>query len=182
MISRLKLPAGAAANSLRSSLRANILEHIFIGELGRTLWCAGATDFEILRSEIDAKGHDLVVECGGVVRHIQLKSSHRGSSVRTVTINTALLSKPSGCVIWLEFDATMTLGPYRWFGAAPGLPLPALGDRIARHTRGRRDQQGVLGRLPRPGHRVLRITQFRTFQGIDQLVEAMFKSHAQAAT
>ena len=163
-----------ASHSRQSSLRARILEHIFIGELGRALWCAGIRDFEVLRSEVDASGHDLVIECSGIMRHVQLKSSFAHSNTRSVDISLKLANKPSGCVIWLEFDEqSLRLGPYRWFGAEPRQPLPALGDKISRHTRGRTtgaDPQRPL----RPAHRVLRKAQFRTFDSIEPLVEAMF--------
>jgi hypothetical protein len=162
------------SHSRQSSLRARILEHIFIGELGQALWCAGIRDFEILRSEVDASGHDLVIECNGIMRHVQLKSSFAHSSTRSVDISLKLAKKPSGCVIWLEFDEqTLKLGPYRWFGAAPHQPLPSLGDKISRHTRGHTKGPNPQ-RLRRPEHRVVGKAQFRTFDRIEPLVEAMF--------
>jgi hypothetical protein len=166
---------GDASNSLQSSLRASILDHIFIGELGRALWCAGVKDFEILRGEVDAKGHDLVIECNGIVRHIQLKSTYRGSRVDEVTISLDLQRKRCGCVVWLEFDATnMTLGPYLWLGGAPGDPLPDLGDKVAQHSRARRTVEGARLRSPRPNHRVVKKTRFTRFADVDGLVAVMF--------
>jgi hypothetical protein len=163
------------ANSLQSSLRASILEHIFIGEVGRALWCAGVKDFEILRGEVDAKGHDLVIECCGIVRHIQLKSTYHGSKVDEVTVSLDLQRKRSGCVVWLEFDAiSMTLGPYHWLGGAPGEGLPRLGDKVAQHTRARRTVDGVRVRSPRLNHRVVKKTKFTRFADIAGLVRAMF--------
>lgn len=162
------------SNSLHSSLRASILEHIFIGELGRALWCAGVRNFEVLRSEVDAYGHDLVVECSGIVRHIQLKSSHEGSHVAEVTLSLDLQQKNCGCVIWLEFDERMKIVSYRWFGGIPGEPLPSLGDKIATHTRGRKIAEGGPIRSPRPNHRVVKKSRFTRFEQIDQLLCAMF--------
>jgi hypothetical protein len=164
-----------ASNSLQSSLRASILEHIFIGELGRALWCAGVKDFEILRSEVDANGHDLVIECQDVVRHIQLKSTYHGSSVDEVTISLDLQRKRCGCVVWLEFDSQrMTLGPYLWFGGNPGDPLPSLGDKVAQHTRARRTIEGAAVRSLRPNHRVVKKSKFTRFADIDGLLRVMF--------
>jgi hypothetical protein len=38
-----------------------------------------------------------------------------------------LASKPSGCVIFLRFDQhSLDLGPFAFFGEAPGEPLPDL--------------------------------------------------------
>ena len=36
------------AHSVHSSAREKVLEHIFIGALLRTLWCAGAHNIEVL--------------------------------------------------------------------------------------------------------------------------------------
>lgn len=132
------------------------------------------TNFEILRSEVDANGHDLVIECNGCVRHIQLKSTYRGSTVDQVTASLDLARRPCGCVVWLEFDSDMKLGPYLWFGAGPGHPLPPLGDKVAHHTRGRRTEQGTVSRSPRPNHRVLRKNKLSKFDRIEDLVQAMF--------
>ncbi|HEX3673682.1 MAG TPA: hypothetical protein VHU87_05365 [Rhizomicrobium sp.] len=58
----------------KSSLREKIVEHVFIGEALRMLWRKKIFDAEILRSEFDAFGYDLVLERGDTTRHVQLKS------------------------------------------------------------------------------------------------------------
>jgi hypothetical protein len=110
-----------------SSLREKVIEHLFVGELLRLLWRRGNRDFEVLRAEVDRSGYDIAVECCGVFRHIQLKSSHRGAVTQSVNVHVNLSAKPSGCVIWVMFDAqTLTLGPFLWLGGAPGEQLPDL--------------------------------------------------------
>ena len=89
---------------LHSVAREKVLEHLFVGELLQSLWRNGVYDTEVLRAEVDAGGYDLVLESRGVLRHVQLKSSHRDANRRQVTINSALTRKPSGCVVWIEFD------------------------------------------------------------------------------
>ena len=42
--------------SLHSSLRAQILEHLFIGEVLQTMWQMGYSDMEVLRGEVDTGG------------------------------------------------------------------------------------------------------------------------------
>ena len=37
-----------------SILRERIVEHVFVGDALRELWCLGVTDVEVLRSEFDA--------------------------------------------------------------------------------------------------------------------------------
>ena len=77
------------------------------------------------------------MEVGGVLRHIQLKASYNGSTVRSQTINAKLAQKPSGCVVWLGFDPdTIELGPFYWFGESPGQALPDIsGFKKAKHTK-----------------------------------------------
>lgn len=86
------------ADFLHSSLREKLLEHIFIAEILKSLWHRGRRDVEVLRAEVDRGGCDMVVDCGNVCLHIQLKAMRAGSSTASVDLNTALLSKPSGCV------------------------------------------------------------------------------------
>ena len=110
---------------LDSSLREKLIEHVFIGDLLRCLWKRRALDVEVLRTEVDRGGYDLVLECNRVLRHVQFKSSHRGAKTSEVSVNLKLAGKPSGCVIWVLFDQdTLELGPFLWFGGAPGAPLP----------------------------------------------------------
>ncbi len=51
----------ANSHYLNSTLRERIVEHVFVGETLRTLWQLGVTDVEVLRSEFDAGGYDLVM-------------------------------------------------------------------------------------------------------------------------
>jgi hypothetical protein len=63
-------PPRDPAHSTHSSLREAILEANFVGELLRTLWCAGARQVELLRATVDCAGYDVVLDYRGVVRHI----------------------------------------------------------------------------------------------------------------
>jgi hypothetical protein len=135
------------------------------------LWRANRRDIEVLRAEIDTSGYDLVIECDGVLRHIQFKSSFHDATTRNVTVHVKLAKKPSGCVIWILFDPdTLRLGPFLWLGAAPGQPLPSLGDRIARHARG--DSTGA--KAPRPNLRVVGRSRFEQLATMDGVVTALF--------
>lgn len=154
-----------------SSDLEKILEHRFVSELTTCLWLNGSRDIEVLRSEVDSSGHDLVVEANGILRHIQLKSMVKGGKKSRVTINTRLASKPGGCVIWYDYDPdTLELGPFRWFGTLPGLGLPDLGDEVAKHSKG--DATGA--KNERTGHRVLRKGRFHTVDSIADLLPLLF--------
>lgn len=158
----------AAQNSV---LREKVIEHVFLAELSRALLLKTRIPFEVLRSEFDASGYDLVVEAGGILRHIQLKAGRLGGKRANVDINTALSGKPGGCVVWMMVDeVTLKLGPFYWFGGAPGEPLPSLGDRVGRHTKG--DATGV--KAFRPGIRLVPKGRFARLETIEQVAEKLF--------
>jgi hypothetical protein len=157
--------------SADSSPREKVLEHIFIGDLLRTLWCQGIYDVDVLRVEVDRGGYDVVLEWRGVTRHIQLKGSYSTAKTATVNLNVNLATKPSGCVIWLMCDpGTMELGPFLWLGDRPGKPVPHLGDKIAKHSRGNRTGH----KAERPNIRVLRRSRFKTLNDMPEVIEALF--------
>lgn len=58
-----------------SSFREKLLEHVFVSELLQEAWLGRRQTMEVLRSEVDAAGYDLVLECGGTIRYVQLKGS-----------------------------------------------------------------------------------------------------------
>lgn len=151
-------------------MREKMIEHIFLGELSRCLWQRGLFA-EVLRPESDFAGYDLVLECRSILRHIQLKASYRDAATDEVSVQTKLASKPSGCVIWLTFDpVTIALGPFLWFGGAPGMPLPPLGGRIPRHSRA--NSQGI--KAERTGHRRIKKASFRALPSISAVADALF--------
>lgn len=166
----------AAPCEFSSSLE-KVLEHRLIAELTAHLWIEGVTEIEILRGEVDCHGYDLVIEAKGILRHIQLKAMARGGKRREVGIHTRLATKPSGCVIWMIYDPhTLELGPFLWFGDKPGTPLPPLGDRIGRHTKG--NAEGV--KLERRTQRQVGKGRFTELATIGELSRALFELPAPA--
>lgn len=158
-------------HSLLSSTREKIIEHLFVGELLKRLWQRGARDVEVLRSEVDSSGYDLVLEHADVVRHVQLKSSFRGAHTSRQTVSRKLQQKPSACVVWLVFDQdTLELGPYFWFGGAPGDPIRVEDFPVGRHTKG--NAQGI--KAERPNTRVINRNQFQKLDTLDDLINALF--------
>jgi hypothetical protein len=144
-----------------------MLEHAFLTELARALWRSGRRDFEFLRAEVDRGGYDVAVECGGVLRHIQLKSRHREGKATEVSLALALAEKPSGCAVWIDYDPlTLEIGPFLWFGGAPGEKLPPLGDKITRHSKGAKQE--------RPAHRTVKRSGFSRIPTMDALAVTLF--------
>lgn len=158
-------------HSTDSSLREKAVEHLFLGTLMGRMWCRKINDLEVLKPEVDRRGYDVVLESNGVVRHVQLKARFRGSTTASVDVHVGLLGKPGGCVLWIEFDPeTMTLERYYWFGAEAGRPMPDLGDKIARHSKG-----DALGRKnERPSLRVVNKGRFSVLDTTDEVIEALF--------
>lgn len=156
----------------QSSYREKLLEHLFVGEVLRCLWRRHVTSVELLRPEVDNGGYDLVLGCGTVTRHIQLKSSYRDSSTQTQNLNIRLADKPSGCVVWMYFHPeSLELGPYLWFGGAPGVPLPDIRSfPVAKHTKA--NAQGV--KVERPRIRTVRRSAFEQVDHVNVLVEKLF--------
>ena len=142
-----------------SSYREAVLEHLFVGELLRTLW-RRSVHAEILRPLVDDAGYDLVVAANGGTRHIQLKSSFLDAKTARQSVNVELGRKPSGCVVWLRFDeTTLRFDEYLWFGNRPGQPLPSLeGFAVSPPFQGkcRRPQGGTPQRAGSPEGRIHR--------------------------
>lgn len=158
-----------ASHHLYSLLREKIVDHVFVGEALRALWRRGVFDAEVLRSELDAHGYDLVMGRGKIVRHIQFKTGVQNKPDR-VSIASALGEKPSGCAIWIQIDNSLNMKRFWWFGGNPGEPLPPLGDRVAKRVTW--TAEGV--RPVREKHRVLSGSAFRRIETLDGVLEALF--------
>ena len=157
---------------LHSSLREKILEHLFIGEVLKSLWKKNIRNIEVLKAEVDSGGYDVVISCHRIIRHIQLKASYKGASTSEQKVQLSLGEKPSGCVIWMLFDPdSLVLGPFYWFGGEPGLPLPDIsGKKVAKHTKGNAEGE----KLERPNLRVLKKADFDKLVTIEKIVSRLF--------
>ena len=160
------------ADYLFSSYRERLIEHLFVGEVLRALWLEGIPQVEVLRSEVDGTGYDVVLGCQAITRHVQLKAARIGGKRASVGINLNLAHKPSGCVVWVYFDPkTLQLGPFYWFGGAPGQPLPSVAHmKVGKHTKG-----DALGhKAERPNIRLVPKSKFQKVDTIAELVTCLF--------
>jgi len=154
----------------QSSMREKLFEYRFLTELCTELMMRGI-EYEVLRGDIDKDGWDVLVQAGGIMRHIQLKVMVANGTRADVSVNTKLTAKPSGCIVWLNYDAAARdFSGIRWFGAAPGECLPNLGDKMAKHSRG--NARGIKGF--RPSHRILPARTFRKVEDFAQLADLLF--------
>jgi hypothetical protein len=158
------------ANYLNSTLRERIIEHIFVGEALRWLWNHHVTDVEILRSEFDAGGYDLVMSYKKIVRHIQLKSTLVNGKAANIKASLKLMYKPSGCIIWIFVTKDLEIVHYRWFGGGPDEQLPDIGIKVAKHTKG--NANGI--KTERPLHRIIPKGRFDPPCHLDKVMEHLF--------
>ena len=153
------------------SWRERIVEHVFIGEALRRLWVRGITDVEVLRSEFDAGGYDLVMCRGPVVRHIQFKVSRVHGKTAAIKASLRLAEKPSGCVLWILVTSVLELQTFLWFGDAPGQPLPDITSmRVAQHTKA--NAEGVM--VERPDHGIIPRSRFESLGSLDEVLQRLF--------
>jgi hypothetical protein len=161
----------ASSHYIHATLRERIVEHVFVGDALRRLWQRGVTDVEVLRSEFDAGGYDLVMSYRKVVRHIQLKTVMANGKAAHTKVNLKLMEKPSGCVIWIILTPELNLQSYLWFGGPPGKPLPDIGGmKVAKHTKG--NAEGV--KAERRNLRIVPRSQFKRLDTIDALLSQLF--------
>jgi hypothetical protein len=157
-----------------SSAMEHLLEHVVLADLAQEAWFGRGQLVDILHSSVDAFGHDVVLECGDVLRHVQFKARRLDASTRNYRINTKLAERPSGCIVWLGWlrrpQTNRVDIEYRWFGGKPGERLPKLGDVLAKHAKG--NAEGV--KLERPGIRVLALSRFERLDGPGELLDRLF--------
>jgi hypothetical protein len=157
---------------VHSSFREKLIEHLFVSELLKLAWAHKDFSLEVSKPEVDNSGYDLIVEYCGVIRHIQIKTSYKGARAASQKVHQSLSKKPSGCVVWIYFDAeSMELGPFLFFGGKPGDPLPAISNlKTAKHTKG--NAQGV--KAERPNLKVIPKSKFQILNSIQILFTELF--------
>jgi hypothetical protein len=160
---------------LSSTFYEQLTEHVFISELLQEAWFRFGKRVEVLRPEIDAAGFDLVLECDGILRHVQLKASRVGARTSRQKLNIALESRVGGCVIWivrvLDEEKHRISLRYRYFGGEVGEPLPALAPfAVARHAKA--NAQGF--KKERPAIRSVPKGSFQELEDMGALLERLF--------
>jgi hypothetical protein len=160
---------------LKSTFYEQLVEHVFISEVLQEVWYSFGQTVEVLRSEVDASGYDVVFEFNGILRHVQLKTSAPNAKASGQKVNLALGKKRSGCVVWIirhedEESRRMKLS-YLFFGGRPGQPLVSLADfKVAKHAKA--NAQGV--KTVRPAIRVVPKRLFEVVRTTGELVERLF--------
>jgi hypothetical protein len=159
----------------KSAFYEQLVEQVFISEVLQTLWYRFRRTVEVLRSEVDAYGYDVVFECNEIVRHIQLKTSKPDAKTSRQNVNRALADKDGGCVVWIVRNEDMQncrMGlSYLFFGGSVGQRLASLdGFEVAKHTRANVEGE----KNPRTAIRVVPKGKFKPVSTTVELVEILF--------
>lgn len=158
---------------LKSMFYAQLVEHVFVSEVLQEVWYVFGQTVEVLRSEVDSSGYDVVFECNGIVRHVQLKTSKADAKASSQKVNVALAIKPSGCIVWIvrHEDQSRIKLSYRFFGGDAGQPLPSLKEfEVAKHSKGNAKGE----KTERPAIRVVPKNQFVVIATTRELVGKLF--------
>jgi hypothetical protein len=162
-----------------STYREQLVEYLLLAELLQDGWLRRRQRIDVLRADVDAAGYDLVLECGGVLRHVQLKSSVKGGKARTQKLHVDLAGYACGCVVWVILKRVILKKTgerrlrlrFRVMGGGPHQPLPDLsGFSLAKHTKP--NAKGV--KTPRSKLRIVKRRAFKELASITELSDWLF--------
>jgi len=105
-----------------SAAREHVARVLFVAELTKELWRRHRFDVDVFVPGPD-EAYDLLVTCRHVCRHVRLVVGMRASPTQ-VPVRSDIATFGSGCLVWAAMDQSLSLGPYYWFGGAPGHPIP----------------------------------------------------------
>jgi hypothetical protein len=160
--------------SRHSSHVEKMLEHVFVSEVLQEAWLGRGLIVEVSRGEVDAYGYDIVMECGGTVRHIQLKTRLAEGKTNRVEVSVLLGEKPGGCVVWMLHNelANHRFGlSYLFFGGRPGERMTDIrAFKVAKHTK----HNSKAMRTQRPNIREVGKSRFEKLATISEVVARLF--------
>lgn|GEM_PF-2632960 len=163
----------ANLETLKSSYYEKVVEITFLAELLQESLFRFGKEIDVLRPEVDNAGYDIVLDCNGITRHIQLKTSRPDSKTAKQKVNIALAHKPSGCILWIQrtvHNNRIKLN-YLFYGGHPGEPLPSLDKfKTAKHSKA-----NALGeKKERPDFREVPKGCFINIKNTELLLEKLF--------
>jgi len=148
--------------SRHSTYLESVRGNLFIADLQRDGILRRNQPIKVFRPDVDDEGIDVVLECNGIIRHVQIKSVAANGATREWGIHAQLMNRPSGCAVLIRADAELNL-EYAYFGGKTGEKIPDLGGfTVLKHTKA--NSLGV--KLPRPN---LRKVPFRAFVKMDSI-------------
>jgi hypothetical protein len=105
-----------------STFFENLLEHRFLFDLRRELVLREIPQLlNVLKSDVDAFGFDLVLSVGDRSLHVQMKTRSGSPYAKPYDLSEGLWRLPNSCVIWMLYDAEL-LEPSSYY--LLGFPMP----------------------------------------------------------
>lgn len=102
----------------------NLLEHRFLFDLRRHLVLDSTPRLvNVLKSEVDAYGFDLVLSVADRSLHIQMKTRSGSPPPNAYELSEALWALPNACAIWMLYDPSK-LEPTSYY--LLGFPMPPM--------------------------------------------------------
>lgn len=167
-----KSVATHAKHHTHSTLRESIVECVFISNLLRHCWNKNQLEVEVLKSEFDAHGYDVLIMVSGKSRYIQIKTGLSNGPKGSVSVSMRLRNKIGGCVLWIGIDDNLDVLSYWYFGGAPQDCIPE----IENFSVARRQTPNLAGEKPeRSDHRSVPRRFFERQESFDALVRKMFE-------
>jgi hypothetical protein len=161
--------------SMNSLYFEKMVEHKFISDIMTYCWYKNKTTLEILHSEIDSNGYDLLISYKDINRYIQLKTSEENGKTVNQKLNSLIVNKQNPCIIWIirNYDIKRKIFNfnYLFWGSNIDSPLPDIGRyKIAKHTKA--NAQGI--KKQRQNIRLIPKKDFIKFDDIERLFEKLF--------
>jgi cell division protein FtsL len=152
-----------------------LIEHRFISDIMMYCWFKYKTTLEIIHSEIDANGYDLIISYNNVNRYIQLKTSEEDGKTARQNLNISLMKKENPCVIWIirNYDKNRNdfVFSYLFWGSNIGDPSPNVENyKMAKHTKA--DIKG--NKKERPNIKIISKSKFVKLTSMEKLFEILF--------
>lgn len=110
--------------SQNSRFFENLLEHRFLFDLRRHLVLDSTPRLvNVLKSEVDAYGFDLVLSVEDRSLHVQMKTRSGSPPSNAYDLSDALWTLPNACAIWMLYDPSK-LEPTSYY--LLGFPMPQM--------------------------------------------------------
>lgn len=152
--------------SIDSSYIEKIIEHIFLSEILTIAWKMSKKKINVIRPEVDNSGYDLILECNGIMKFIQLKSS--SENIKKQNINSKLFEKKEFAVILAIVDKEeMNIKEYYYY-ADKNIVVTKL--KSAKHNKA--NSKGV--KTERPNIKEIPNSGFVKLNSIMELLEKLF--------
>jgi hypothetical protein len=153
-----------------------LIEHRFISDIMMHCWFKYEKTLEIIHSEIDTNGYDLIISYDNINRYIQLKTSEENGKTAKQNLNISLIKKENPCIVWIirNYDKSRNdfIFSYLFWGSNIGEKSPNVENyKTAKHPKA--DMKG--NKKQRPNIRIIPKKEFIKLNSMEKLFEKLFE-------